>query len=337
MKLIIQIPCLNEAEHLPETLAALPRSVPGFDTVEWLVVDDGSTDATVEVARACGVDHIVSHPSNLGLARAFLTGLQTALAHGADVIINTDADNQYDARCIPDLTAPILKGEAQIVVGARPIDTIEHFSWIKRRLQRLGSSVVRIASGAEIADAPSGFRAIHRDAAMRLYVFNGFTYTLETIIQAGRSRIPIVSVPVRVNGETRPSRLFKSMHSYVTRSLATILRIFVLYKPLRFFTLLAFITALPAVAAITRFLVYYAQGQGQGHIQSLILASALIACSAVLFIGGLLADLIAANRRLLEEIRANQLRSMYGRRRDDIPAQGANAAAEVEPFIKRGG
>ena len=206
-KMIIQIPCFNEEQTLGVTLAQLPREVPGFDVVEWLVIDDGSTDRTVEVARRGGVDHLVILPHNQGLARAFMAGLEAGLKAGADVIVNTDADNQYDARCLPELVAPILAGRAQIVVGARPIMDIEHFSWLKKALQRLGSGVVRLASRASVPDAPSGFRAIHREAALRLCVFNEYTYTLETLIQAGRKNIPVASVPIRVNGETRPSRL----------------------------------------------------------------------------------------------------------------------------------
>ena len=306
MKLIIQIPCLNEAEHLPAALAELPRAVPGFDSVEWLVIDDGSSDATSDVARAHGVDHIIRLPYNQGLARAFIAGIEASLRAGADVIVNTDADNQYSASSIPDLVAPILEGRAQIVVGARPISQIAHFSPLKRYLQRLGSWVVKQASGTDIADAPSGFRAIHRKAAMRLYVFNAFTYTLETIIQAGRYNIPVVSVPVRVNGETRPSRLFKSIFSYVWRSQVTILRIVLLYQPLKSFTLAAGIVALPGLAAIARFLYFYLTGNGTGHIQSLAVAGALVSVAAVLAVAGLLADLIAANRILLEEIRTRQ-------------------------------
>ncbi len=307
MKLVIQIPCLNEAEPLPTTLAALPRVVPGFDTVEWLVIDDGSTDGTAAIADAHGVDHIVRLPYNQGLARAFMAGIEKALHVGADVIVNTDADNQYDARCIDDLVAPIVEGRAWIVVGARPIEEIAHFSFVKRWLQRLGSRAVRMASGADVEDAPSGFRAIHRQAAMRLCVFNSFTYTLETIIQAGRNNIPIVSVPIRVNGETRPSRLFRSTFGYVRRSLVTILRIALLYKPLRVFTIIAALIALPGVVAIIRFVILFAIGQGDGHVQSLAVAAALISVSAVVGVGGLLADLIAANRMLLEEIRLRQL------------------------------
>lgn len=307
MKLIIQIPCLNEAEHLPATLLSLPRELPGFDAVEWLVVDDGSTDNTASVALLHGADHVIRLPYNQGLARAFMAGIEAALRAGADVIVNTDADNQYDAECIPDLVAPILQGRAQIVVGARPIDEIAHFSFLKRKLQRLGSFVVRMASGTNVEDAASGFRAIHRNAAQRLYVFNDFTYTLETIIQAGRKNIPTVSVPIRVNGETRPSRLFKSIANYVTRSMAVILRIALLYRPLAVFTSLAALIALPGMIAIARFLYFYATGHAQGHIQSLAIAGLLVSVAAIMAMGGLLADLIAANRMLLEDLRAKHM------------------------------
>jgi glycosyltransferase involved in cell wall biosynthesis len=307
MKLIIQIPCLNEEEHLPGALADLPRKVAGFDTVEWLVIDDGSSDRTAEVARRLGVDHIVRLPYNQGLARAFMAGLEAALHAGADVVVNTDADNQYDASCIADLVAPILDGRAQIVVGARPIEEIAHFSLVKRKLQRLGSWTVSKVSGTDLPDAASGFRAIHREAALRLYVFNPFTYTLETLIQAGRKNIPIAAVPIRVNAETRPSRLFRSMPGYVLRSVVTILRISVLYKPLRAFTLLAAMIALPGIIAIARFLYFYAIGEGGGHIQSLAVAGALVSVGAIAAVGGVLADLVAANRMLLEEIRTRQL------------------------------
>ena len=307
MKLVIQIPCYNEEETLPETLGDLPREVPGFDVVEWLIVDDGSTDRTVDVAREHGVDHIIRQSHNQGLAVAFLTGLEAALRSGADVIVNTDGDNQYCADCIPDLTKPILDRRAQIVVGARPSATIEHFSPIKRALQKLGSWVVRMASGTKIDDAPSGFRAIHRDTASRLYVFDRYTYTLETIIQAGRLGIPIMSVPVRVNDPTRESRLFRSIPQYVFRSVKTILRIAVLYKPMRVFSWLAALVVLPGALAFLRFLYFYAVGEGDGHIQSLVIASGLVAVGAVFFVAGLIADLIAANRVLSAEIRGRLL------------------------------
>ena len=313
MKLVIQIPCYNEADTLPGTLADLPREVPGFDTVEWLVIDDGSTDSTAEVARQHGVDHIVSLPSNQGLARGFMAGLEAAMRAGADVIVNTDADNQYDASCIPDLTRPILENKAQIVVGERPIAAVKQFSPLKKALQKLGSKVVRFASGTDIPDAPSGFRSFHRDAAMHLYVFNSYTYTLETIIQAGRLNIPITSVPIRVNAMTRPSRLMKSIPSYIFRSVTTILRISILYKPLRFFATCAVLTAIPGIVAVTRFLYFYATGNGSGHVQSLILASALLASAAIFGIGGILADLVAANRVLLQEMRYRQLKADLNR------------------------
>lgn len=309
MKLIIQIPCHNEEETLPGTLADLPREVVGFDRVEWLIIDDGCTDRTVEVAREHGVDHVVRLPQNKGLASAFMSGLEACLKAGADVIVNTDGDNQYKAACIPDLTAPIVAGDAQMVIGARPIASIEHFSAPKRLLQKLGSWVVRQASGTAIDDAPSGFRAIHRDAALQLYVFNKYTYTLETIIQAGRLGIPLKSVPIEVNDPTRESRLIKSIPQYIRRSGQTILRITVLYNPLRFFTLVAFVLAIPGVAAFLRFLYFYAIGDGGGNIQSLVIGAAFIAAATVFFVGGLIADLVAANRVLSAEIRARLLRA----------------------------
>jgi len=308
MKLIIQIPCHNEEHTLPETLADLPKAVDGFDTVEWLIIDDGSTDKTVEVARAHGVHHIIQLPHNQGLASAFMAGIQASLSKGADVIVNTDGDNQYRGDCIPSLTVPILEKKAQIVVGTRPISSIEHFSFVKQKLQKLGSWVVRKASSTEIEDAPSGFRAIHRDAAMQLYVFNQYTYTLETIIQAGRLGIPIMSVPIEVNDPTRESRLIKSVLGYVLRSASTILRIAVLYNPLRIFSILALIVTLPGILAFGRFLVLYMIGQGGGNIQSLVIGAALIAAGAVIFVGGLIADLVAANRVLLADIRSRLIR-----------------------------
>lgn len=309
MKLVIQIPCYNEEATLPETLADLPREVPGFDVVEWLIIDDGSTDRTVEVAQEYGVDHIVRQSHNQGLAVAFLAGLEAALRVGADVIVNTDGDNQYAARCIPDLTAPILERRAQFVIGARPISTIEHFSFVKRMLQRFGSWVVRKASGTKIDDAPSGFRAIHRDTAIKLYVFDRYTYTLETIIQAGRLGIPIISVPVEVNDPTRESRLIRSIPQYIFRSIKTILRIAVLYRPMRFFSWLAAIFVLPGAVTFLRFLYFFIIGEGDGHIQSLVIGSSLIGVGAVFFVAGLIADLVAANRVLSADIRGRLLRA----------------------------
>ncbi len=318
-KLVIQIPCFNEAEQLPSMLSDLPREVAGFDAVEWLVIDDGSSDGTVDVARAHGVDHIVRFETNRGLATAFMTGLETALRLGADVIVNTDADNQYDSACIPDLVAPILEGRAQMVVGARPITGHESFSPLKKALQMLGSWVVGKASRTDVPDAPSGFRAISRSLAMRLYVFNSHTYTLETIIQAGRLNEPVTSVPVRVNPATRESRLIKSMLGYVIRSAVTIVRIFILYRPLQFFTTLAVLTALPGVIAFLRFLVFYLQGDGGGHVQSLVIGAGLIAVGGVTMVGGLLADLVAANRILLAEIRSRLLAAELAKSGEDPP------------------
>ncbi|MGN2251220.1 glycosyltransferase family 2 protein [Frateuria sp. GZRe14] len=302
MKLIIQIPCLNESETLAIALAELPLAVDGFDTVEWLIIDDGSTDNTAEVARQNGVHHVVRHPVNRGLAVAFMSGLDACLRLGADVIVNTDADNQYCGADIPKLTAPVLAHEADIVIGARPIDETEHFSWIKKKLQRLGSWAVRVASKTDVADAPSGFRAISREAAMQLNVFNAYTYTLETIIQAGQSNLRIVSVPVRTNGDLRPSRLVKSISSYVQRSLVTILRVFVIYKPLKFFAFFGFVFTLVGVAAGVRYLWYFFDGSGGGHVQSVILCALSLIVGVLFFMMGVIGDLIATNRKLLERI-----------------------------------
>jgi glycosyltransferase involved in cell wall biosynthesis len=308
-KLVIQIPCFNEEQTLPETLKALPRSVQGFDRVEWLLIDDGSMDSSVDVALSGGVDHVVRLPHNHGLARAFMAGIEASLKVGATVIVNTDADNQYDAGCIPELVAPILHGTAQMVIGARPIAEIRSFSPVKKLLQKLGSLVVRFASGTEIPDAPSGFRAIHREAALKLCVFSPYTYTLETIIQAGRKNIPITYVPVRVNPVTRPSRLVRSTGSYVVKSIFTIARIFAVYKPLRVFLALGTFFFLPGVLLAFRFLIFYVTGDGDGHIQSLILSAILIVTAIIIYAAGVISDLVAANRLLLEEIRTRQLRA----------------------------
>lgn len=302
MKLIIQIPCLNESGTLAIAIGALPREVSGFEKVEWLVIDDGSTDNTADLAKSLGVDHVVRHPVNRGLATAFMTGLDACLKLGADVIVNTDADNQYEATDIPLLTSPILAGQADMVIGGRPISDTEHFSWIKKKLQHLGSWAVRVASKTDVADAPSGFRAISRETAMRLNVFNPYTYTLETIIQAGLSNMRVASVPVRTNEDLRPSRLVKSISSYVRRSLVTILRVFITYRPLFFFFWLASLLALPGIALSIRFLYFYTTGSGAGHIQSLILASLMLVLAALAGMCGLIADLISTNRKLLERI-----------------------------------
>lgn len=307
VKLIVQIPALNEEDTLAVAINAIPRSIPGVESVEILVIDDGSTDRTVEVAREAGADYVLQMSSHVGLARAFSAGVEEALSLGADIIVNTDADNQYCADDIPALIEPILARKAQIVIGARPIQEIESFSPIKKALQRLGSWAVRKASGSDIPDAPSGFRAYSRDAASRLCVVNTYTYTIETIIQAGRKHIPMTSVPVRVNTVTRPSRLFKGIGEYVVRSAKTILRVFVVYAPLKFFLSLALIFFVPAILGIGRFIVLYLANGGAGHVQSLVISGVLMAMATILFAVGILADLIAVNRNLLEDIRAREL------------------------------
>ena len=303
MKLIVQIPCYNEASTLATTLAELPREVPGFSCVEWLVVDDGSNDDTAAIALSTGVDYVIRHPHNQGLAKAFMTGLENCLRLGADVIVNTDADNQYQANDIPALTQPILAKKADLVVGERPISAIEHFSFAKKILQKLGSWVVRVASNTNIPDAPSGFRAMSRFAAQRIMVFNDYTYTLETIIQAGQKNMAVVSVPVRVNPNLRPSRLVKSIPSYIGRSLVTIVRIFIIYRPFRFFTAIGVSLLLSGLIIGLRFILFYLSGEGSGHIQSLILASILLGMGFQTILIAFIADLLAANRKLIEDIR----------------------------------
>ncbi len=308
MKLIIQIPCYNERATLGITTAALPRVLPGFDSIEWLVIDDGSVDGTAQVARELGVDHIVRHPRNRGLARAFMSGLETCVRLGADVIVNLDADNQYDARDIPSLVAPILAGEAEIVIGARPIATIEHFSPVKKLLQAVGSWAVRHASNTDVADAPSGFRAISQSAAQQLTVFSDYTYTLETIIQAGQKNLAITSVPVRVNPDLRPSRLVRSIPSYVKRSVGTIVRIFVIYRPFAFFANIGIILFTLGFLIGARFLWFFFNGQSSGHVQSLILAGLMMGMGFQTLLIAFVADLLGANRKLLEDIRAKLFR-----------------------------
>ena len=305
VKLIIQIPCYNEEETLGITLDALPRQVPGVDVVEWLVVDDGSQDRTVEVAKARGVDRIVRFPTNQGLAKGFIAGLEACLQAGADIIVNTDADNQYCADDISKLIAPIVRGEADFVIGARPISETAYFSPLKKVLQKLGSWAVRVASNTSVADAPSGFRAISRAAALQLNVFNDYTYTLETIIQAGQKGIAVASVPIRTNPQQlRPSRLVKGMLNYVTRSLFTILRIFMLYRPLKFFLFLGAIPFSAGFALGVRWLYFFFLGQAdeRTRVPSLILTAILILLGFQIWIFGLIADIMAANRKIGEEV-----------------------------------
>ena len=302
MKLIIQIPCFNEEDTLPLTVADLPSQIDGIETIEYLIIDDGSTDKTVVIARECGVKHIVSFMANRGLANAFASGIDACLKLGADIIVNTDADNQYFGADIAKLVKPILENRAEIVIGERPIDKTEHFSKMKKRMQKFGSYVVRVASGTDVPDAPSGFRAYSREAALRLNVINNYTYTLETIIQAGHNRIPMTSIPIRTNPELRKSRLFKSMTSYMRRSAVVIVRASMMYKPLKFFSILGGLVSAIGMAFVIRWLVLYIQGYGDGNIQSLILSAMLIMIGIQFIIAGLQADIIAANRKILEDV-----------------------------------
>ena len=309
IKLVIQIPCYNEEATLPETVAALPRVVPGVDVVEWLVIDDGSADRTSEIARQLGVDHVVRHPKNRGLAAAFMTGLDAALRLGADVVVNTDADNQYDASCIPDLVGPVLNDGIDMVVGERPINQIDEFSFLKKRLQRVGLWVVRQFSGTDIKDAPSGFRAMSRDAALRLQVFGKFSYTMETLMQAKAEGLAVTSVPIRVNPQTRPSRLSKNMGQYLRRSGQTIVRSFALYYPFRFFFRVGMIPFVLGVALLVRWSLYWLfADEYRSRLPSLVVGGVLIIVAVQIWVVAFLADLQAASRRLLAEARVRDRR-----------------------------
>lgn len=342
MKLIIQIPCLNEEETLPATLADLPREVEGFDQVEWLIIDDGSTDRTVEVARANGVDHIVRLTNNRGLAAGFQAGLDASLKLGADVIVNTDADNQYNGADIPLLVAPILAGDADMVIGDRQTDTIAHFSPLKKRLQKLGSWVVRQASETDVPDTTSGFRAYNREAALQMAVVSRFTYTLETIIQAGKLLVAVEDVPIRTNEQTRESRLFPSMWSYVRRNSVSIFRIYAQYEPMRVFMTLAVLLFVLALVPWTRFFVSWLQGDGAGHVQSLIFGAVLFNAAVVMAALGVIGDLMHAQRimsqRIFERVRRIELQldvppSHYepgARPTGQPPTTGAHSAPTTE-------
>ena len=302
MKLIIQIPCYNEAGTLPETVKLLPRQIEGIDSVEILVIDDGSQDDTIAVAEALQVDHILRLPHHAGLAGAFAAGLDASLRLGADIIVNTDADNQYQANDIPSLVAPILKGQAEMVIGDRGVTTLPYFAPVKRRLQAMGSRVVSRAAGLNIPDATSGFRAISREAALRMIVLSNYSYTLETLIQAGARRTTVVSIPVRTNPQTRPSRLMHGVSDYLVNSSITILRAYTMYRPLRVFTLFSIIFFVGGLFLTGRYLFFFFQGSGGGHIQSVVVAGVLLIAGIQTFLIGLVADLISFNRKLLEEI-----------------------------------
>ena len=302
MKLIVQIPCLNEENALPITIRDIPRKIHGVDEVEILVMDDGSTDKTSQVAKECGVEHIIRFNVNQGLAKSFMAGLQTAVHLGADIIVNTNADNQYCGNDIPKLIQPIIEGKADIVIGDREVESIRHFSTSKKILQKIGSWVVRIASDTRIPDAASGFRAYSREAAMRTNIVSGYTYTLESIIQAGHNRLAITHIPVRTNPQMRESRLISSISSYLVRSASTIIRTYAMYRPLKFFFTIGIIIFASGVIISIRYLYYMLIGEGAGHVQSIILAAILMMLGFQTIVIGLISDLIAANRRLSEEI-----------------------------------
>ena len=335
MKLIIQIPCYNEAETLEIALNALPKHIDGIDVIEYLIINDGSSDNTVEVAKRWGVHYIVNFRCNKGLARGFMAGLDACLKNGADIIVNTDADNQYCGEDITKLVQPILRGEAGMVIGERPIDQTEHFSPLKKKLQHLGSWVVRKASKTDIPDAPSGFRAYSRNTAMRLNVMNEYTYTLETIVQAGRNKMAVTSVPIRTNPELRESRLFNSMFGYVKKSVLTIGRAFMMYRPMFFFSIIAAFFGICGAGIGIRFLIFWCRGQGGGHVQSLILASMLIIIGVLAGVIGLLADVISANRKLLEEIQYEVRKLTYGAGHEEQKLSGTGEEDGTDKYTTR--
>lgn len=302
MKLVIQIPCYNEEKALPITLKDLPKKIEGIDEIEVLIIDDGSKDNTVEVAKSLGVKHVVNMPHNYGLAKAFVAGLQKSLEIGADIIVNTDADNQYCANDIEKLVKPILAGDADIVIGTRPVSKIEHFSPLKKLLQKLGSCVMRLISSTEVEDAPSGFRAFSRNSALQLNVFDNYTYTLETIIQARAKGLILKCVPINVNADLRKSKLVKSMFDYIIRSVFTMIRMFIIYRPFRFFAIIAGLFLTLGTILGLRFLYYYVFSSGNGHIQSLILSAILIITGVQIAVIAVLSELMSINRKLLEDI-----------------------------------
>lgn len=330
MKLIVQIPCFNEEATLPETVADIPRDIPGVDAVEILIVDDGSTDRTVEVAREIGVDHIIRNKSNRGLARSFRTGLDACLKLGADIIVNTDGDNQYCGADIPKLIAPILEGRADLVVGDRQTEKVEHFSAMKKWLQRLGSYAVRSLSEIDVPDAVSGFRAISREAAFQINIVSSFSYTVEMLIQAGKKHMAVTSVPIRTNPKTRESRLFKSIPKFIERSLTTMVRMYAMYQPLRVFFYIGMTLSVIGVLPILRFVYFYAIGEGGGHIQSLVLGGTLVIIGFIALLIGLVADLINFNRQLIEFSLEKIRRMELGETPDVSPSADATAAGEPD-------
>jgi glycosyltransferase involved in cell wall biosynthesis len=333
VKLIIQIPCFNEEETLPATIADLPKTLPGIDVIELLVIDDGSSDRTVEVAKRCGVHHVVSHDVNRGLARAFMTGIEASLRAGADVVVNTDADNQYVGADVAKLVAPVVDGQADVVVGTRPLSSIETFSPLKKALQRVGTHAVRALSGTEVGDATSGFRAFSREAALRLQVHGQYTYTLETIIQVGAEGLKLRAVPIRVNPQSRPSRLVKSSFDYVRRSIPTIVRSYARYKPLRFFTWLAAIPAAIGVALVVRWFVLRFDGDEASRVPSLVGAAVFLLMAAQLLVLGFVADIQAAHQRTTSEVLVMLRRREFAaptaaaERPAAAPERGENSAA----------
>ena len=330
MKLIIQIPCYNEAATLPATFADLPRQIDGIDRLEYLVIDDGSRDGTAVIAKALGVHHVVRLPRNRGLAHAFVTGVEAALRAGADIIVNTDADNQYPGTEIPRLVAPILAGQADLVVGDRNVGSVESFSPLKRQLQRLGSWVISRAAGMPIPDSTSGFRAFTRETALRMLVLSEYSYTLETLIQAGARRLAVVHVPIVPNAPTRPSRLMRHLTHYLANSTSTIVRAYTLYRPLRVFTTLGGLSLLAGILIGLRFLVFYLLGEGEGNVQSLILAAILSIVGVQTLLIGLVADLVGSNRKIMEEVlyRLRRLEANQGTLLPPAPAQDAPQSAE---------
>lgn len=320
MKLIVQIPCFNEEKTLPKTVRDIPRKIDGIDEVEVLIIDDGSTDRTVQVAAECGVDHIVRHRRNKGLAASFMTGLEACLLLNADIIVNTDGDNQYFGGDIPRLIAPILKGRADMVVGNRQTDKIAHFGFVKKRLQKMGSLVVQMLSGTHVPDAVSGFRAFDRQAAMQINIVSRYSYTVETIIQAGNKNLAVTSVPVRTNPKTRESRLFKSLPHFVFNQINTMVRMYTMFKPLKMFFILGCLLIFSGLIPSGRFVYYYMDGQGEGHIQSLIFAAVLLLAGFQFWILGLLGDVISHNRKLIEEtlLRVRRLEIDHSREKEEM-------------------